>query len=47
MTFWNAAGLIVLAPVLLAAGVAVLWLLWLAVAFVVAVAGYVWERLWR
>ena len=45
MTFWEAAGLIVLAPVLLAAGVAVLWLLWLAVAFVVAVVSYVWERL--
>lgn len=45
MTFWEIAGLIVLAPVLLATGVAVLWLLWLAVAFVVAVAGYVWERL--
>ena len=45
MTFWEIAGLIVLAPVLLAAGVAVLWLLWLAVAFVVAVAEYAWERL--
>lgn len=45
MTFWEAAGLIVLAPVLLAAGVAVLWLLWLAIAFVVAVASYVLERL--
>ena len=45
MTVWEAAGLIVLAPVLLATGVAVLWLLWLAVAFVVAVASYVWERL--
>lgn len=45
MTFWEIAGLIILAPVLLAAGVAVLWLLWLAIAFVVAVAGYVWERL--
>ena len=45
MTFWEVAGLIVMTPVLLATGVAVLWLLWLAAAFVVAVAGYVWEML--